>query len=441
VIVHEMSNLSALPDPGEIPQYNGSIRPFWLEQMRDVVHKRGLEARLPAMLEASARLQASLLKLNLEAARLSPGVDGFHQWLFRDYWTGSTGIVNQFDDQRALSPALARQFNAPAVVLWDHDRVSFRAGEQIPLRMFVSDFRPAGAAELRRLKVRLGEAEVTLTPPEGVGGRGVVGPWTGTLKAPALTTPGKLTLEARCGDLRNDWPIWVFPPVADTPEVVVAASLTGRVLDRLAAGATVLVTGDAGVFPTLSASFKPSWWKGDEASDHCYGNLFLQHPALRGFPHDGHGDLQAYRLLNGRPVVMMDDVPGGLEPIVWCLDVPWRMARKAYLFEARVGRGRLLLSTMDLSPQARREDPAAACMFASLTRYVAGPEFQPTQRLPMSWLRQRVARFVLPDMDTWIEGYARLVESTEGPNPWYTYREDNVDAYPVRPTDGRQRVA
>jgi hypothetical protein len=203
----------------------------------------------------------------------------------------------------------------------------------------------------------------------------------------------------------------------------------------------VLLTGDTGVFPTLNASFKTAWWKGDEQTDHCYGNMFLRHPALGDFPSDGYGDLQAHGLLNSRPVVMLDDVPGHLEPIVWCLDVPWRMARKAYLFEAKVGKGRLLVSTMNLSPQARRDDPAAEWMYSCLTRYAASVQFRPAKRLPMSWLRQRVARFVLPDPATWVEGFAELVEATEGSKPWYTYREDNADGYPVRQTDGRQRIA
>ena len=83
-------------------------------------------AMLPDMLRASWRLQASLLKLNIEAARLGPGVSGYHQWLFRDYWTQSSGIESILGTTRALSPEISRQFNADAVLLWDHDRVNFR---------------------------------------------------------------------------------------------------------------------------------------------------------------------------------------------------------------------------------------------------------------------------------------------------------------------------
>ena len=204
VIVHEMSNISVLPDPADIPKYTGGVRPFWLEQMRDAVAKQHLEGVLPKMLKASRQLQASLLKLNLEAARLSPNIDGHYQWLFRDYWTQSTGFVNQFDQGRAITPEKAREFLGETVLLWDRDRCSYRAGETIPVRVFLSAFRPGRAAALREVKVRLGGVEVKLVPPAGVGGRGLVGPWTGSLRAPRLSTPQRrCTTRGRCGYSRR----------------------------------------------------------------------------------------------------------------------------------------------------------------------------------------------------------------------------------------------
>src|SRR5206468_12344074 len=79
VIVHEMSNLSCLPDPAEAAAFDGTIKPFWLEQMQQAATRQHVQNRLPAMLAASWKLQASLLKLNIEAARLGPGISGYDQ--------------------------------------------------------------------------------------------------------------------------------------------------------------------------------------------------------------------------------------------------------------------------------------------------------------------------------------------------------------------------
>lgn len=443
VIVHEMANISVLPDPADIPHYTGVIRPFWLERMAAAVKRQGLEARLPAMLAASRGLQASLLKLNTEAARLSPGIDGYDQWLFRDYWTQSTGFVDQFDRSRLLSPETAIRFNGPAVLLWDRPRVSYRGGERVEIRLFLSDFRTAAEGPIGPVSVRLGGREIPLSPPASAGARGLIGPWVGEVEAPRSGRPEVVTLEATAGRVRNAWPVWVFPetPASANGVVVVARRLSRKVLDQLAAGARVVVTDETRVFPFLAAAFKPAWWKGDDVGDHGYGNLFADHPALRGFPNDGYGDLQAFRLLDRRPAVLLDELPAKVDPIVWALDVPWRMRRKAHLFEVKVGPGRLLVSTMDLSPKTCADDPAAGWLRHQLIRYAAGDEFKPAAELPVTWLRGRVERDPPPDTTTWVEGFGGNVSSTIAPARWLTDREDDVPVYPLRQTDGKQRLA
>ncbi len=447
VIVHEASNISVLPDPADIPKYDGMIKPFWLEQMAEQVRKRNLADVLPFMLKASRQLQANLLKLNIESARIQPDIDGHHQWLFRDYWTQSTGIVNQFDEVRALTPEMGRRFFGPAVLLWEHDRVNFRQGEPIPLKIYLSDFRlKAAEPRLDTVTVQVGGQTVTLKPPaEGVGGRGLIGPWTAEVAPACSSSAEKLIIKAQAGPVDNEWSIWVFSPnvpqAQPSSEVTVTPWLSDATIDQLEAGRRVWVTNDSLVFHTINARFKPSWWKGDDNSDHSYGNMVMPHPAMKDFPHDGYGDLQMHGLFDNRPVVMMDDLPVRIQPIIWCLDVPWQMRTKAYLFEAKVGKGRLLVSTMNLSAPQRETDPAANWLYHSLRRYVArGEAFQPTAELPIDWLRNRVKQTARPESSTWVEGFSKIVENTEKPTPWHSYRQDNVKNYPVRQTDGKQKV-
>jgi hypothetical protein len=343
VIVHEMSNLSTLPDPAAADRYTGPLLPFWLDAMRQRLAERGLSDRLPAMLAASHRLQARLLQVNLEAARLSPDVDGYHQWLFRDYWTQSSGFVDQFDTLRQITPAFARQFNAPAVLLLDAERVSFTAGEAIPVRLFVSDFREGDGPGWDDVRVHCGEQEVPLKPPEERTGPGLSGPWTGTATAPEKAAPVRLSLVATAGEARNEWPVWVFPPTppeaTDADREVIVGQLSEAVVTQLEQGAAQLLVNVEGVFPALPTTFKPAWWHGENESNHSYGHLVLPHPALGAFPDDGCGDLEMFSLLEGRSVVLLDDLPGRLEPIIWDLDVPWRMRRKAYLSRPASERG------------------------------------------------------------------------------------------------------
>jgi hypothetical protein len=293
-----------------------------------------------------------------------------------------------------------RRFNDDAVLLWDHDRVNFRCGEAIPLKIVLSDFRPRDAGVIADVRVRLGEGTplVLDSPANDTLPRGNRGPWTGRVNMPTSATPRKLRLVAEAGEVRNEWAVWIWPDapsVEPTENVIVARRLTRSLLDRFDAGAAVLVTDDAVTFPTQNATFKPAWWRGDENGDFVHGNLFAsQHPALKDFPNDGYGDLQAFGLLNDRPVIKLDvfSPTGGIEPIVAAIDVPWKLRRMAYLWEARVGRGKILVSSFDVSESARKSDPAAAWMYASLLRYVNGEEFRPRRDLPSAWLREHVAQ-------------------------------------------------
>jgi hypothetical protein len=74
-----------------------------------------------------------------------------------------------------------------------------------------------------------------------------------------------------------------------------------------------------------------------------------------------------------------------LQPIVQVIDVPERNHRLAALFEARVGRGRLMLTTFDLARDLV-ERPAARQMRHSLLRYLASEDFRPAAALTVEAL-------------------------------------------------------
>jgi beta-galactosidase len=446
MIVHEMSNFCALPDPRDIPLFTGAVKPFWLERMRDAVDRQGLWGELPAMRSASERLQASLLKLTWEAARLSPDVDGYHQWLFRDYWTQSSGLVNDFDRPRKMAQVVARRINRDAALLWDRNRASWFAGDAIDLRVFLSDFRPAAAAPIHAVHARWNDAVVALTPPAQAGGRGLIGPWTGPVTAPEVSRPRKLILIVEGNDLRNEWPVWVFPRVEPTapsspaPGVVLTRRLTDEVLDKLAAGQCVWLMDERFVLPTAIVQFKSAWWLGKPTNTN-YGTMIVPHPVMDIFPHDGYGDLQMSDMMDNRPVVLMDKLPEAVAPVIWSIDVPWRMGRRAYLFEARVGRGRLLVSTLRFTKKLRETDPATAWLYRALLAYAGRETFQPRGAIPLAWLTERVRTCTPPDEATWLDGYSRLIDlSKRSDSHAVDYELNRLPSHLVEQTDGQQFV-
>ena len=86
-------------------------------------------------------------------------------------------------------------------------------------------------------------------------------------------------------------------------------------------GDSVLVMdGSVNFQPTEQALYKLAWW---HSGSGFYGNMILPHPAMSSFPNDGYGDLQMYNLLEERSVVLLDQLPGKIDPIVWNIDYPY----------------------------------------------------------------------------------------------------------------------
>ena len=210
-----------------------------------------------------------------------------------------------------------------------------------------------------------------------------------SVRMPSLPRARKLKLRVELRGLvktQNEWNLWVFPEAPEAPngpDLRVAARLDASVLERLEKGDRVLLLDPEGVFPTEKTNYRLSSWDGGGPSGTV---IDAGHPALRGMPHDGWADLHFYPLIQGSKSVFLEPLPAHIEPIVRCIDRPNRLAHRAYLFEAAVGRGKLLVSGFNLS----RSEPATEFLLGELKRYASGPEFAPTAEIPVQWLRGRL---------------------------------------------------
>jgi beta-galactosidase len=93
-------------------------------------------------------------------------------------------------------------------------------------------------------------------------------------------------------------------------------------------------------------------------------------------PCEGWCDLEFYPLIVDAKFVLLDDA-ARIDPIVRSIDVPQRLSNRGFLFEARVGKGRLLVSGLNFVAALRNGDPAAAYLLDQLVRYGLGEDFAP----------------------------------------------------------------
>lgn len=145
-----------------------------------------------------------------------------------------------------------------------------------------------------------------------------------------------------------------------------------------------------------AVSFRPDFWSPMFHTSHSDGyslGIFVEenHPLFTHFPTGCFGDWQWFEPLQNARGLLVNDLPPALRPIVQpiaSIDLPERLAM---LFEARVGPGRLFVSTVDL---LGKSDPASRALLSAVYRYVSGDEFRPQPKL-----EPEVLRAYLPPLD------------------------------------------
>jgi len=187
----------------------------------------------------------------------------------------------------------------------------------------------------------------------------------------------------------NDWDLWVYPPRVATPspaDVLVTEDLNPDARAALARGGKVLllvppnrVQPDPKRGPIalgFSSVFWNTAWTGRQAP-HTLGILCdPRHPALAEFPTENHSNWQWWYLVSRAGVMILDDLPANLRPTVQVIDDWFTNRRLGLVFEARVGSGKLVVSSLDLRGDLDQE-PVARQFRHSLLRYLASGDFQP----------------------------------------------------------------
>lgn len=109
------------------------------------------------------------------------------------------------------------------------------------------------------------------------------------------------------------------------------------------------------------------------------------HPALSQFPTREYSGWQWYDLLTDACALTLNDLPFEYKPVVYMIDDFNESHRLGVLMEASVGKGSLLISTLNLGKEGERS-MSQEQMLNSLLDYLADDDFNPQQILSLKQL-------------------------------------------------------
>ncbi|MBD1433108.1 beta-galactosidase [Sphingobacterium sp. DN00404] len=411
VVSHEIGQWCVYPDFKEMEKYKGVLKPKNFEIFADRLKNSNLYHLADSFLSASGKLQALCYKADIEAALRTPGMAGFQLLGLQDFpgqGTALVGVVNPFwEDKGYINAAEYSQFCNRVVPLARFAKMNMLNTEMLEVPVEVANF-SGQKLEAAKLNWQISEAEGntlyrgSLPTKDIEVGNGVsLGIIRQSLSE--IDRAKKLVFTLEVEGYKNSWDFFVYPKrLPDVaPDVIVTSSLTHDIISKLDAGAHVLLTLPKGrVAPSkggsvavgFSSIFWNTAWTNGQAP-HTLGILCDPgHPALREFPADFHSNWQWWDAMSHSNAIFLDAVAKDLNPIVRIID-DWVTARSlGLIFEGSVGKGKLMVSGIDLSGRLDAR-PEARQLLYSLKRYMQSDSFHPSIEVPI----QRIQQLLLHD--------------------------------------------
>jgi hypothetical protein len=394
IVSHEIGQWCVYPNFDEIQKYTGYLKARNFEIFRDSLEQHHMGDQAHDFLMASGKLQTLCYKEDIESALRTPGFAGFQLLDLHDFpgqGTALVGVLDPFWDSKGYVTAEEyRRFCNSTVPLARMSKRYWRTSETFAADVDIAHSGPAPLDNLTtRWKLVDGAGRAVASgalPPAtiAIGNDQRLG--RVEIDLGRLTPARKYTLVVALEgtEFENDWDIWVFADRLDTAaphDLPIVERLDEAALARLGEGGKVLLMPRAEAVRTestigFSSVFWNTAWTHGQAP-HTLGILCdPTHPAFADFPTEYHSNWQWWELIHGSAAMVLDYLPGALRPLVQPIDTWFENRRLGLLFEARIGRGALLVCSMDLHSDLDGR-LVARQMRHSLLRYMSSDQFRP----------------------------------------------------------------
>lgn len=428
-VSHETGQWCAFPNFKEIDKYTGVNKAKNFEIFRDLLRDNGMESRADKFLYASGKLQLLCYKAEVERTLRTPKYAGYELLALNDYSGQGTALVGVtdvfFDDKGYCTAEEFREFSGPIVPLARIPKFTYLNNEKFECEVELNQHSASTlkgvtpkwvvrkGTDTRKPTMTLNEVVVSAGEfPQcdiPVGSNFELGKISVDLSS--IKEAGKYSLVVYIPGTEavNHWEFWVYPEQMNVlgvqgdasakankvkvkagkragtswiDGIYVTDSLDAQAQKTLAKGGSVLIcaAGKVEYGKEVVQQFTPVFWNTSwfkMRPPHTTG-IYVenQHSIFDLFPTECHSDMQWWELVNRAQAMQLTDFPADFQPLVQSIDT-WFVSRKlGMLFEAKVGKGKLVMTSMDINSNLEKRIVARQ-MRASIVKYMRSDAFAP----------------------------------------------------------------
>ncbi|TVP53351.1 MAG: beta-galactosidase [Mongoliibacter sp.] len=395
IVSHEMGQWCVFPNFKEVSKYTGVLKPKNFEIFQESLDKNRLGHLADSLLLASGKLQTLCYKADIEAALRTKDFGGFQLLDLHDFpgqGTALVGVLDAFWDEKGyVTPDEFKSFSGQTVPLARLDKRVFLNTDTLNAAIEIAHFGEASIqGVIPKWTLVNGKnnaiAEGTLNETDIEIGNGTQ---LGQLSIPLIEieNPVKLTLRISVENSTNSWDVWVYPaenPSLREDNIHVTKNLDNETLEFLTNGGKVLLStvkgsvspdfgGDIGL-GFSSIFWNTSWTNGQKP--HTLGLLCNpDHSLFEAFPTEYHSNWQWWDAMSNSEAIILDDFPE-ITPLVRVVDDWFYNRSLGLVFEVRVGKGKLLISGIDLHTDLENRIEAKQMLY-SFKKYMFSDAFLP----------------------------------------------------------------
>ena len=397
IISHEIGQWCVYPDFKEIAKYDGVMRARNFEIFRETLKAHGMELLADSFLLASGKLQALCYKADIEAALRTKDFGGFQLLDLHDFpgqGSALVGVLNAFWGEKGyISPAEYKRFCNSTVPLARLKKCTFTNNETFEAAVEVAHFGDSPITNcIPKWKVSDKTGKIiqegqfpSVSIPLGNGFK------LGNISFPlsSCLSAEKLKLDVTVENFSNSWDFFVYPAkkeaIAGEQNIRIVQQIDSKVSKFLEDGGVVLLNLKKGTLSNemggdIKIGFSSIFW--NTAWTHGQPPTTLgilcnpAHPALADFPTQYHSNWQWWHAMSHSGAIDLSNFPSEIRPIVRLIDDWFTNRPLALLFEAKVGKGKILVSGIDLTSELENRPEAQQLLF-SLKKYLTGSKFRP----------------------------------------------------------------